>query len=948
MKSFLNKRLNRQLLIPLVVICVVVVSLGILLGFYAYYLQEDYREKQSHLSEKQEIALNISDHAYQVLIRARGYYAFALPEEREALFDEYAQLQLNIEEFSRLDLSEEEASMIEEVHAISSRYYDDFLPIAMNLVESGTMEELQQYATSGGNETVNELIAMTNAYVDANNAETNRQAEAYSNSVSNLLMICLMFILLIMALLFSLFAVLFARITKPIKQLTAVSEELATSTDQGVELPITKREDEIGILSRSFGKMVVAIQEKEEELTAQNEELISQQDELEQNQRKLLDSLDETEKIKERLLKFNQLNRSISTTVKKQVLLDELIHHLDEIYQADKMIFTLTTDFCYSAKGLEQETIKTFIQTLNQGILPILTAKKEPYIVSRQATTAEKGIAETSVIAFDLYVPVYTSNDKIIAVFGSTRMGQSYKKEEIDEMIGAMNQIALAIEKTVLYEETEKNRQLNQDIIDHVNEAIQFIDYEGRLIHYNEAFVGIIKHLNSIGKQVPFNEWVQWMAQSVKESSQLESFFNYVNTNREPASTRYETVTADGRVFEVYAQPILRRKAFVGTILVHRDMTKEYEIDQMKSELISTVSHELRTPLTSVLGFTELMLNRDLKPDRQKRYLESIHGEAKRLTNLINNFLDLQRMENGDFYEEKTAISLHPLMKQVIEQFVPHYQSHHFHWRFDVDDDRIMGSEEKIQQLLMNLISNAVKFSPNGGDIIVRTKQEEDHVIIDVMDEGLGIPEQDRPNLFRKFFRVDNSDRRSIGGTGLGLPICKEIAEFHGGTIFLKSSSEAGTVFRIRLPLVKPNSTIQDELDREETQHAILLLEDDQALALLLVDELKAEGFSVKHVTTIQAGIDYVKAKNVDAFIVDLMLEDGDAGWKFIKQVKALEKTKQKPIFISSALNEVKEKTEAYDVNYYLTKPYPVKTLIKQIHDVLDEADGKGSIVFPQ
>ncbi len=284
------------MLIPLVVICVVVVSLGILLGFYAYYLQEDYREKQSHLSEKQEIALNISDHAYQVLIRARGYYAFALPEEREALFDEYAQLQLNIEEFSRLDLSEEEASMIEEVHAISSRYYDDFLPIAMNLVESGTMEELQQYATSGGNETVNELIAMTNAYVDANNAETNRQAEAYSNSVSNLLMICLMFILLIMALLFSLFAVLFARITKPIKQLTAVSEELATSTDQGVELPITKREDEIGILSRSFGKMVVAIQEKEEELTAQNEELISQQDELEQNQRKLLDSLDETEK----------------------------------------------------------------------------------------------------------------------------------------------------------------------------------------------------------------------------------------------------------------------------------------------------------------------------------------------------------------------------------------------------------------------------------------------------------------------------------------------------------------------------------------------------------------------------------------------------------------------------------------------------------------------------
>ncbi|GAF15068.1 LOW QUALITY PROTEIN: hypothetical protein JCM19045_4411 [Bacillus sp. JCM 19045] len=949
MKSFLSKRLNRQLLVPLIIVCLIVAILGTMLGFYAHHLQEEHRSERSSLSEKHEIALSISDHAYQVLIRARGYYAFALPEEREALFSEYDQLQTEINQFASLDLTDEEALMIDEVETISSRYFEEYLPVAIELVESGTMEELQSYATSGGNDTVNELIAITNAYVDTNNEETNRQADAYSESVSQLLMICLIFIVLIMILLFTLFAVWFARITKPVKQLTSVSEKLASSTDQLIELPTTTRNDEIGVLSRSFGKMVIALQEKEEELTAQNEELISQQDELEQNQVKLLDSLSETERIKERLMKFNQLNRSISTTVKKQELLDELVRHLDHIYGADKLLFALTNETCYSAKGLSEQAITQFLQTFEQGILPILSVRKSSYLVSREATISEQGIADSLVDAYDLYVPVFSANQEITAVFAASRIGHSFSKEEIDELFNVMSQVSLAFDKANLYEETERNRQLNQDIIDHVNEAIQFIDQDGQLLHYNEAFKTILNCTDIIHKGMPFQEWVTLMAESVKETTQLESFFRYVYVNRETASTRYETESEDANVYEVYAQPIVRGETFIGTILVHRNMTKEYEIDQMKSELISTVSHELRTPLTSVLGFTELMINRELKPERQKKYLQSIYEEAKRLTHLINNFLDLQRMENGDFHEVKTPVSLHQIIEQVIERFEPHHPHHPFVLKLDAQQATIEGSEDKLQQLFTNLISNGVKFSPDGGTIEIETMLEDDQIVVDVKDAGLGIPKSDQPNLFRKFFRVDNSDRRAIGGTGLGLPICKEIAEFHGGRIFLSSSSEQGTVFRMTFPLSNVEDVLQEaEEEAVELQDTrILLLEDDKALALLLADGLSAAGFYVKHVATIAAGMKYVIDEEVDAFIVDLMLEEGEGGWEFIKKLKSLEKN-EAAHFISSALNEVKEKTDAYHVNRYLTKPYPIQTLIKEINEVLNERDGKGPIVFPQ
>lgn len=231
------------------------------------------------------------------------------------------------------------------------------------------------------------------------------------------------------------------------------------------------------------------------------------------------------------------------------------------------------------------------------------------------------------------------------------------------------------------------------------------------------------------------------------------------------------------------------------------------EVDQLKSELVSTVSHELRTPLAGILGFTELMLNRSLNQEKQKKYLTTIHQEAVRLTNLINDFLDLQRMESGAFACSFEKVDPAPLIESIIETISQTTNRHHFQLIDQRSKKWLSGDQERLIQVFTNLLGNAVKFSPQGGQITVYVTNNEKSMLIKIKDEGLGIPAAEIPHVFKKFHRIDNSDRRKIGGTGLGLAVCKEIAEAHGGTITVSSEYGEGSVFSVLLPLWEEKET---------------------------------------------------------------------------------------------------------------------------------------------
>ncbi|UTI44327.1 cell wall metabolism sensor histidine kinase WalK [Niallia sp. RD1] len=324
----------------------------------------------------------------------------------------------------------------------------------------------------------------------------------------------------------------------------------------------------------------------------------------------------------------------------------------------------------------------------------------------------------------------------------------------------------------------------------------------GEIILVNDKFEEIVGE----SKETIFYSgcgWDEWKHQLAAHFKDEEGLLQYIEASiQEKQNKSYSAFMKDGRVINIYAEELYRGDVKFGTILVYRDITKEYEVDRMKSEFVSTVSHELRTPLASILGFTELMINRELKVEKQKKYLQTIYGEAKRLTSLINDFLDIQRMEAGKQTYEKKNIDLLPILERVKDNLSINTPSHIIQINQLVEETMVIGDKAKMEQVMANLLSNAIKYSPNGGKIEINIYKELDQLRVAFKDEGLGIPETAMDKLFTKFYRVDNTDRRKIGGTGLGLSIVQEIMNAHDGKVMVESEYGKGSTLTLVFPLI--------------------------------------------------------------------------------------------------------------------------------------------------
>ena len=304
-------------------------------------------------------------------------------------------------------------------------------------------------------------------------------------------------------------------------------------------------------------------------------------------------------------------------------------------------------------------------------------------------------------------------------------------------------------------------------------------------MYWEDASISPVK--NSEGTIMNFVKVAKDVTQRKKAEEKLKEYQEHLEELVEERTSELE-------------KEILERKKAEGLIKEQNERLKE--LDRMKSEFLSTAAHELRTPLTSILGFSEILLKRKLDEERKNRFLKIINEESMGLSALINDLLDLSRIESGKGFKiTKAPIDIGSIIRENVDIFQAQTDKHTFKTNLSHDLVKIEADKDKINQVMENLISNAVKFSPEGGEITVSIKETKDELKVNVSDNGIGIPEKDLSHIFEKFYRAENASSEAIGGTGLGLAIVKYILESHGGKISVESKIGKGSIFSFVLPV---------------------------------------------------------------------------------------------------------------------------------------------------
>ncbi len=254
---------------------------------------------------------------------------------------------------------------------------------------------------------------------------------------------------------------------------------------------------------------------------------------------------------------------------------------------------------------------------------------------------------------------------------------------------------------------------------------------------------------------------------------------------------------------ETHAVPLRNGDGEITSLLgITHNITERKEMERMKDEIISAVSHEMRTPLTAIVGYIQFIVDNKLDEAQTREYLGTVHRETERLQGLINNFLDFQRLKSRRGFYDFKPLAARPLLEETGTLFANASDKHRIVLDAGTELPMIMGDGEGLHRVLSNLISNAIKYSPEGGTIALGANHDETCITIWVKDEGMGIPPEELTRIFERFYRVDNSARRSVGGTGLGLALVKEIVRAHGGRVWAESVEGKGSTFYVSLPAV--------------------------------------------------------------------------------------------------------------------------------------------------
>ena len=374
-----------------------------------------------------------------------------------------------------------------------------------------------------------------------------------------------------------------------------------------------------------------------------------------------------------------------------------------------------------------------------------------------------------------------------------------YSDDELGQLGQAINDLSFKIKEA--QENSESERQRLDSVLRHMSDGVIATDRRGRIVIMNTADLDILNLKSEKVIGIPLL--------SILPLDEKVTFRELLETQHE----RLIHLEEDGEdsIVQCEFSVIQRESGFIsGLVCVLTDVTEQQKIDRERRNFVSNVSHELRTPLTSIKSYTEALVdgaweNKEIAPG----FLKVIETETDRMMRMITDLLNLSRMDQNRLALEKEFINMNELVVHIVNRFEMVLQSEPYrdkNYRILTDitqrDLWVELDQDKITQVLDNIINNAIKYSPDGGRIIVRLMETHTDIIVSVSDEGLGISRKDIPHLFDRFYRVDKARSRAMGGSGLGLAIAQEVIQLHGGKIWVNSIENKGSTFFVSLPYI--------------------------------------------------------------------------------------------------------------------------------------------------
>ena len=402
----------------------------------------------------------------------------------------------------------------------------------------------------------------------------------------------------------------------------------------------------------------------------------------------------------------------------------------------------------------------------------------------------------TNKIATRFTKPIEAATNTAIELAKGNFRARTYEdpSEETRLLSSSINVLARNLQEMEISQETQQHRLLT--LIENIGSGVMLIDSKGYITLMNKTY----KQLFNVSS----NDYLYHLYYEVLQYEDVSHLIEEIFITEKSVKRQLVlSLQIERKYFEVYGAPIIGNvDEWKGIVLVFHDITELKRLEQMRQDFVANVSHELRTPITSIKGFSETLLDGDLKNEKIIRdFLTIVLKESERMQALIQELLELSKIENQEFKLSLTKVDLNNIISEIGTMFNRKAEMKDINLEVKLSEMPIVIDADpyRLKQIFINLISNAINYTPTGGKVTVFISQNEKYAFVEVKDTGVGIEKDEIPRIFERFYRVDRARSRNSGGTGLGLAIVKHLVEAHKGYITVESERGKGTSFIVKL-----------------------------------------------------------------------------------------------------------------------------------------------------